>query len=315
MVALATTPLEQLRFGLTAARAAQRLQREIPQEELLQLYTVLPSIEEKLVEENARRVMELTRASETAQRSEFERMEAMRNQLLSDKRSELDASFAAKLAAITAAEDAVRARLLDVVNDLRVELAQKLAALPTPVSHEKPAEFERPAVPVAPVPAPKPVSLLDWFKGNWNVETVYRAGDIISFRGSCYLVLADVRGEFPTKANQKQPGATYALIAAAGSPGPMAQPTINPAAKVVPAGDYTITSLDSFLVANNSVAATWTLYAPTNTSAFVRIKNRGLADLTVNGTIFSFEAITSIILVTGDMLTLRADGTYWNVCD
>jgi hypothetical protein len=315
MVAHGTTPLEAVRKKIAASREANRLRCDLPPARVRDLYTALPSLKKDLAVENARRVVELTERADLHRNGEFERMEALRNQLLADKRAELESSFAAKLARVGSAEAELRQKLLADIEALRAEFSAKLTALPTPASaHEKATDFARlpEVVPAPPVTAP---SLLDWFKGNWRADTVYRAGDIIAFRGSCYLVLQDVRGEFPTNANQKQPGALYAVIAAAGAPGPMAPPTINPASKIVPAGDYTITSLDSFLVANNSAAATWTLYAPTNTSAFVRFKNRGTANLTISGTIFAAEAVSSLVLVTGDMVTLRADGTYWNVCD
>jgi hypothetical protein len=62
-------------------------------------------------------------------------------------------------------------------------------------------------------------SILSRFRGNFSKDTVYRAEDVFTFRGSTYLVLRDVRGLLPTAEAQKGPKAAYAVIAAAGAPG------------------------------------------------------------------------------------------------
>lgn len=63
-------------------------------------------------------------------------------------------------------------------------------------------------------------ALADAMRGNWEKETTYKRGDIFTFRGSSYLVLRESRGVLPTQQEQKGASPRYAVIAAAGAPGP-----------------------------------------------------------------------------------------------
>lgn len=80
-------------------------------------------------------------------------------------------------------------------------------------------------------------------------------------------------------------------------------------------GSYTVSTQDSNLTANSSVASTWTLPTPSGSGQVLKVKNKGAADLTLSGTIFAYAAVTSLVLVTGDMVTLSDDGTHWSVGD
>ena len=80
-------------------------------------------------------------------------------------------------------------------------------------------------------------------------------------------------------------------------------------------GAYTITTKDYSLIANNSAAATWTLPAISNSGQVLKIKNKGAGNLTLSGTIFLDQVVTTLVLVTGDMVTLSDDGTDWSVGD
>ena len=80
-------------------------------------------------------------------------------------------------------------------------------------------------------------------------------------------------------------------------------------------GSYTITTNDYSLVANNSVASTWTLPTVSDSGQVLKIKNKGAANLTLSGTIFLYEAVSTLVLVTGDMVTLSDDGAHWSVGD
>jgi len=66
----------------------------------------------------------------------------------------------------------------------------------------------------------KDASLLTGFRGNWDSDTTYKAGDWFTFRGSSYLVLRACKGQIPTKNAQGEPGAYYAVFAMSGAPGP-----------------------------------------------------------------------------------------------
>jgi hypothetical protein len=102
-----------------------------------------------------------------------------------------------------------------------------------------------------------------------------------------------------------------------------------------PSGAYTITDEDYSLVNTNdagpdfdvadfsaadfstgSGSVTWTMFTPVGyANHVIKIKHRASGELEVAGTIFTDEPITSLVLTTGDMVTLRSDGTYWNVGD
>lgn len=76
----------------------------------------------------------------------------------------------------------------------------------------------------------KDASLLTGFRGNWDADTTYKAGDWFTFRGSSYLVLRACKGQIPTKNAQGEPNAYYAVFAMSGAPG------------IVPVGVYLPTS-------------------------------------------------------------------------
>lgn len=81
-------------------------------------------------------------------------------------------------------------------------------------------------------------------------------------------------------------------------------------------GNYAVTTSDYALTSTNASNATWTLFTPVgNDSHVLKIKNRGAGELTLSGSIFTDQVVTTLVLVTGDMVTLRSDGTYWNVGD
>lgn len=80
--------------------------------------------------------------------------------------------------------------------------------------------------------------------------------------------------------------------------------------------DYVILDTDYYLVANSTSPLTFTMpSAADSTGRVLKFKNRGTSNLTVVGTVFSTQVITSVTLITGDMATLTSDGTYWNVGD
>lgn len=83
------------------------------------------------------------------------------------------------------------------------------------------------------------------------------------------------------------------------------------------AGNYTITSSDYSLVSTNESNVTWTLPSPSDNAGHTyRIKVRGAGNVTLSSPyIFTDMIETSLILVTGDMVSLRSDGSYWNVGD
>lgn len=66
----------------------------------------------------------------------------------------------------------------------------------------------------------KDASLLTGFRGNWDADTTYKAGDWFTFRGSSYLVLRACKGQIPAKNAQGEPNAYYAVFAMSGAPGP-----------------------------------------------------------------------------------------------
>jgi hypothetical protein len=82
-------------------------------------------------------------------------------------------------------------------------------------------------------------------------------------------------------------------------------------------GSQTLTNEQYALTASNSTAATWTLPSPSdNTGHVFRIKNQGAGELTLSSPyIFTDSVVSTLILVKGDMVTLRSDGAYWNVGD
>lgn len=82
-----------------------------------------------------------------------------------------------------------------------------------------------------------------------------------------------------------------------------------------PSGDYTVTGNDYRLTNTGSTSVTYTLPVPSNSGQVLKIKNKGSTNITINGTIFLDVAVTSLILGTGDMVTLTDDGTYWSVGD
>ena len=82
-----------------------------------------------------------------------------------------------------------------------------------------------------------------------------------------------------------------------------------------PAGNYTIQDEDYYLVSTSTADATYTLPSSPSTNRVLKFKNRAAGELTLSGPIFTNEAVTSLILTTGDMTTLTYDGTYWNVGD
>ena len=76
---------------------------------------------------------------------------------------------------------------------------------------------------------------------------------------------------------------------------------------------YTVLDTDYYLVANSGSILTFTMPAATSsTNRVLKFKNRGAANLTVSGSIFSTAVVASLTLVTGDAATLTSDGVYWN---
>ena len=80
-------------------------------------------------------------------------------------------------------------------------------------------------------------------------------------------------------------------------------------------GAYTITNTDYSLTSTNTAAATWTLPASPSTGQVLKVKVKGAGAITLSGSIFTDTTETSLVLVTGDMVTLRYDGSTWNVGD
>lgn len=92
----------------------------------------------------------------------------------------------------------------------------------------------------------------------------------------------------------------------------LALPSSTPAA-----GNYTLTNEDYSLVSTNTSNVTWTLPSPSDNPDHVyKIKVQGAGEVTLsNSYIFTDAVVSSLILVRGDMVTLRSDGAYWNVGD
>lgn len=82
-----------------------------------------------------------------------------------------------------------------------------------------------------------------------------------------------------------------------------------------PSGSYTIKTGDYQLTANNTSAATWTLPAVSGSGQVLKVKNKGNGEITLAGTIFLDSVVSTLTLVTGDMVTLTDDGTHWSVGD
>lgn len=80
-------------------------------------------------------------------------------------------------------------------------------------------------------------------------------------------------------------------------------------------GSYTITSSDRALTASLTTASTWTLPAPSGGGQVLKIKNKGIPELTLSGTIFLDTLVTTLILSQGDMVSLTDDGSAWSVGD
>ena len=78
---------------------------------------------------------------------------------------------------------------------------------------------------------------------------------------------------------------------------------------------YTITNDDFRLICNLSSASTWTLPQPSDSNQILRIKNEGSGLLTLVGTIFLDSIVSSLILGTGDMVSMTNDGRHWSVGD
>lgn len=88
-------------------------------------------------------------------------------------------------------------------------------------------------------------------------------------------------------------------------------------ADIPASGNLTLTEDQYSLVSTNASAVTWTLPNPADHPNHVyKIKVRGAGNVTLsNSYIFADQIVTSLVLVTGDMVTLRSDGAYWNVGD
>ena len=87
-------------------------------------------------------------------------------------------------------------------------------------------------------------------------------------------------------------------------------------ASIPSSGNYTIAATDYYLVSTNATPVTYTLPAIADSlNRVLKFKNRGAGEVTLSGTVFTSAAASSLILVTGDMVTLTCDGTYWNVGD
>jgi hypothetical protein len=80
-------------------------------------------------------------------------------------------------------------------------------------------------------------------------------------------------------------------------------------------GSYTIKPGDYQLTANNTAAATWTLPAVSGSGQVLKVKNKGNGEITLSGTIFLDQVVSTLTLVRGDMVTLTDDGTHWSVGD
>lgn len=83
------------------------------------------------------------------------------------------------------------------------------------------------------------------------------------------------------------------------------------------AGNYTLTDTDYSLVSTNASNVTWTIPSPHDNDGHVyRIKVQGAGNVTLSSPyIFTDIVESSLILVKGDMVSLRSDGSYWNVGD
>ncbi len=82
-------------------------------------------------------------------------------------------------------------------------------------------------------------------------------------------------------------------------------------------GNQTLTANQYALTSTNASNVTWTLPLPSeNTGHVYRIKVQGDGEVTLSSPfIFADAIVSSLILVKGDMVSLRSDGAYWNVGD
>lgn len=133
--------------------------------------------------------------------------------------------IAATVAKTTDAQKAGFARLEKAINAKGTELAEYSkrieSEIPKPVADKIHAMFA--ALPPAKDGAPgvngKDASLLTGFRGNWDSNTTYAAGEWFTFRGSSYLVLRACKGQIPAKVTQTGEDAYYACFAMSGAPG------------------------------------------------------------------------------------------------
>lgn len=90
--------------------------------------------------------------------------------------------------------------------------------------------------------------------------------------------------------------------------------------RIVTGTTDTITGNDYYIVGNNAVGLTVTLLDATlrQWSVF-KFKNKGAGDMTLDATglgqIFTDTPVDTLVLATGDMVTLTSDGSTWLVGD
>lgn len=140
---------------------------------------------------------------------------------LSDLNIKLDAALTSHRADFAKLEKSIETRRKEVAEySKRVE-----TEVPKPVAEKIRALFEEIPKPKdgAPGPAGKDgvnTDLAASFRGNWNVNVLYKRGETFTFRGAFYLVLKDTKGLLPTVASQEAPLKNYAVVALSGAPGP-----------------------------------------------------------------------------------------------
>ena len=134
----------------------------------------------------------------------FSRITALGGQIESDRK------------AVSGAIGAATERLTEFV---MAEIGKVEAKHRTELAHIETSTRQEFAASVA-----TPKSFIDSFRGNFKANERYARGDIFTFRGASYIVLADaVEGQMPSIKTQREPNRLYAVIAAAGAPGPNVQ--------------------------------------------------------------------------------------------
>lgn len=196
--------------------------------ELKRLFEALPILKEELNGELRlhldRLAGENDKAAQASLAQSFASVQEQLKQLAHTELSNLRDSASRTLADVAESERKAYQEQYDAkLKEIELAVPAQMKAIVDEAFKSKRHNFEKQTkdqIAKALEAAPK-ATFFDWFRGNWNVDTVYRRGDILAFRGSCYIVAAanGVKGEFPTQENQKGPAPLYQIIAAAGSPG------------------------------------------------------------------------------------------------